>query len=229
MRIAAFALSLALVAGSLPAPSRARADTFEAPTEVTARLNGSFHFVCTFRKGEGTGLVAGVQYYGTSNCLDQFFGDCFCFPGCAIEPGDSIRVEIAGGLTDPGLPGGMDVVVSLCSGGGGRASVTILPYEAIAGADGLPAARDARLWNEPNPFSTRTTFHYHLPEPGAVRLTLHDLAGRRVAQLVDEVQAAGAHEVPWNAGGAVPARGGALFARLTTAGRTHTRTLVLIR
>jgi hypothetical protein len=33
--------------------------------------------------------------------------------------------------------------------------------------------------------------------PANVELTIHDIAGRLVARVVDGVQSAGAHEVPW--------------------------------
>ena len=52
--------------------------------------------------------------------------------------------------------------------------------------------------NHPNPFNPRTTLRYALPEPGRVRLAIHDLRGRLVRVLVDESQPAGWHTVIWD-------------------------------
>ena len=61
----------------------------------------------------------------------------------------------------------------------------------------------------PNPFNPRTTVEYSLEREGPVRVTVHDLAGRLVATLVDGHQDRGRHQVTWSgrdgSGRAVPA------------------------
>ncbi|HKI44708.1 MAG TPA: T9SS type A sorting domain-containing protein, partial [Balneolales bacterium] len=65
-------------------------------------------------------------------------------------------------------------------------------------ADGLPAT--VKLYPAyPNPFNPTTTIRYELPAVGNVRLAVYDVLGRRVAQLVNSRQAAGNHEVRFNA------------------------------
>ena len=53
----------------------------------------------------------------------------------------------------------------------------------------------------PNPSQGRTTFAYELPRESEVSLTVYDVLGRRVAEVVDGEQAAGRHTVPWSASG----------------------------
>ncbi|MBD3222585.1 T9SS type A sorting domain-containing protein [bacterium] len=53
----------------------------------------------------------------------------------------------------------------------------------------------------PNPFNPATTIRYDLPRTCAVRLVVHDVRGRLVATLVDEVQAAVHRSVRWDARG----------------------------
>ena len=53
----------------------------------------------------------------------------------------------------------------------------------------------------PNPLRDRTTFAYELPREAEVSVTVYDVLGRRVAEVVDEEQAAGRHEVAWSAAG----------------------------
>lgn len=54
------------------------------------------------------------------------------------------------------------------------------------------------LYSYPNPFSTAATINYTIIQPGMVRLSIHDLAGREVAILVNETRPAGIHELSWN-------------------------------
>ena len=50
----------------------------------------------------------------------------------------------------------------------------------------------------PNPSRGRTTFAYELPRESEVSLTVYDVLGRRVAEVVRAEQAAGRHTVPWS-------------------------------
>jgi hypothetical protein len=49
----------------------------------------------------------------------------------------------------------------------------------------------------PNPFNPSTTIRFSLAEAGSVKLSIYDLAGRRVRTLLDGSQEAGAHELEW--------------------------------
>ena len=51
---------------------------------------------------------------------------------------------------------------------------------------------------EPNPFHTALGLDYSLPRSGVVRLSVLDLAGRRVARVVNAVQSQGPHRAIWN-------------------------------
>ena len=51
----------------------------------------------------------------------------------------------------------------------------------------------------PNPFNPITTLRYNLPEDAQVTLTIYDLIGREVTQLVNTTQEAGYRSVQWNA------------------------------
>jgi hypothetical protein len=47
----------------------------------------------------------------------------------------------------------------------------------------------------PNPFNNHTTVKYGLPETGLVNLTIFDLSGRKMMELVNGEQSAGTHEM----------------------------------
>jgi hypothetical protein len=70
------------------------------------------------------------------------------------------------------------------------------------GVPGGPAARnEVSLSNRPNPFGQGTTIEYRLPSDAMVSLTVFDLAGRRVRDLVDERMPAGPHAMFWDGRG----------------------------
>lgn len=50
----------------------------------------------------------------------------------------------------------------------------------------------------PNPARGQVDFGFDLPQAGAIRLSVYDLAGRRVALLADEWREAGRHSLAWN-------------------------------
>ncbi len=50
----------------------------------------------------------------------------------------------------------------------------------------------------PNPFSDRATISYSIPTARQVRLTVHDVRGRLVRTITDQVHTAGTHAANWN-------------------------------
>ena len=94
-----------------------------------------------------------------------------------------------------------------------------------------PAARTLALAGYPNPFNPATTLSYRLPAAGAVQLSIHDAAGRRLRELVATTQEAGPHSVLWNGcdGEGRPLPSGVYFARLRVAGADASCKLVLLK
>jgi predicted nucleotidyltransferase len=95
------------------------------------------------------------------------------------------------------------------------------------GSDVGEAAAAAVLdcWAEPNPLCGRTRVGFSLPYGGNARLTIHDLAGRRVATLHEGDAEAGPHAVAWRP---IRIASGVYFIRLEFAGQTRTRQIVLL-
>ena len=86
--------------------------------------------------------------------------------------------------------------------------------------------------NYPNPFNAATTIGFSLPAPAACRLSILDLQGRRVRDLLARVELpSGPHRVAWDgtdgAGGEVAS--GVYLYRLRAGPETRTRRLVLAR
>jgi hypothetical protein len=78
----------------------------------------------------------------------------------------------------------------------------------------------------PSPAGDEVTVCFTLPEDGRVELVVYDLAGRRVATLVEGELTAGRREASWNCGGVSP---GVYVCRLTAGGETVSRRLLISR
>jgi hypothetical protein len=103
------------------------------------------------------------------------------------------------------------------------------------GGGGLPTSDDgdsaiptsfALHQNYPNPFNPTTVIPYDLASPGNVRLTVYDVTGRPVAQLLNAQQNAGRHQVAFNAAG-LPS--GVYMVRLEAGGQVMVRKLTLLK
>jgi hypothetical protein len=83
----------------------------------------------------------------------------------------------------------------------------------------------------PNPFRLQTRVSFRLVQPGVVNLSIYDVAGRRVATLVEGRTEAGEHHVLWegrNAAGKKVAAG-VYFVRLDVPGFTQVQRTTLLR
>jgi hypothetical protein len=89
----------------------------------------------------------------------------------------------------------------------------------------------APLRAAPNPFNPSTRLTFTLPRAGAVQLAVFDLAGRRIATLVDAALEAGDHQAVWDGRGddgqSQPA--GVYHARLTGGGSYESAAIVLLK
>ncbi|NKB68841.1 MAG: T9SS type A sorting domain-containing protein [Candidatus Latescibacteria bacterium] len=85
--------------------------------------------------------------------------------------------------------------------------------------------------NAPNPFNGQTAIRFALAQAGPVELTLYNLAGQKIATLMDGVLAAGAHALAWDGrddSGRSLASGVYLY-RLRAGDQAQTRRLLLLR
>ena len=64
----------------------------------------------------------------------------------------------------------------------------------------LPSVSNVKIHqNFPNPFNPVTTLRYDLPENNLVNITIYDMMGRQVKNLVNQTQDAGYKSVIWDA------------------------------
>ncbi len=80
--------------------------------------------------------------------------------------------------------------------------------------------------NYPNPFNPLTTIRYSLPTPSRVTMTVFNILGQQVAELVKGDIGPGSHDVTFD-GSALSS--GLYFYRIQAGGFTQTKTLLLLR
>jgi hypothetical protein len=106
------------------------------------------------------------------------------------------------------------------------------PVGPATGAKPAPRYANSLDQNYPNPFNPTTTIEYSIATPGHVTLRVYNVAGQLVRTLVDEVQSPEqVRPIRWiglnDSGQSVSS--GVYFYKLTSAGFTKTRKMVLLK
>jgi flagellar hook assembly protein FlgD len=85
--------------------------------------------------------------------------------------------------------------------------------------------------NFPNPFNPTTEIRYGLPKQSRVTLTIYNALGQEVAQLADEIQDAGYHQMRWNGTNrsGLPVSTGVYFYRLRAEGFVDIKKMLLVK
>ena len=85
--------------------------------------------------------------------------------------------------------------------------------------------------NYPNPFNPITSLRYDLPEQAQVTLTVYDMLGREVTQLVNTTQEAGYRSVQWDATNmnGKPVSAGVYLYQIHAGNFVQTRKMVLLK
>lgn len=89
----------------------------------------------------------------------------------------------------------------------------------------------ASTFNHPNPLYETTDISFGLPYDSAVQITIYNVAGRQVRELVDEDYARGDYTVTWDGKDhqGKPVASGIYFYRLTTESEAITRKIMILK
>ena len=112
------------------------------------------------------------------------------------------------------------------SGDEPRFNITLVPGTSVSNETGSQPAHFALEQNYPNPFNPNTTIKYSLEEAGLVSLTVYNIVGQKVAELVNEVKPSGVHTINWNASSVAS---GMYYYRLVSGNEVQTRKMTLIK
>ena len=94
-----------------------------------------------------------------------------------------------------------------------------------------PAKSQIKTGNYPNPFNPQTEIAYSLPEDCYVKLTIYNIQGQKVKQLLDEYQSAGTKEVVWDGcdENGEKVASGIYFYRIEAGPNSATKRMVLLK
>lgn len=143
------------------------------------------------------------------------------------------RIRLAEGTTHRIVPdwtatGSSSIDIFVDTDGDGMAEDTL--RVGLIGTADQPRDDTSRRYaleqNRPNPFSATTRIEFELPAPARVRLAVYNALGQEIAVLLNELRAAGSHEVEFNAG-SLPS--GVYFYRLESDAGILTRRMILVR
>ncbi len=101
------------------------------------------------------------------------------------------------------------------------------PFDPVSVEQLKPQASDFLLsQNYPNPFNPGTSIQYAVSSRQFVKLTVYDLLGREIENLVNEEKPEGTYEVIWNAAN-LPS--GVYFYKLQAGDFVQTKKMILLR
>lgn len=162
------------------APEKVKFRDVGAPEAVNAK--GRSH---NRRSRDGfTDLVLKFRLYEVLDSLIQ------------VSESDSIWLTLTGSLKDGRRIVGRDYVKVMAGKRGRRFG---MPGDHPQDKPKPKAGQFYLSGNIPNPFNPITTIRYDLPTEAQVNLTVYDMRGRVIEQLVDQRQVPGIYSVNWNA------------------------------
>jgi hypothetical protein len=194
-----------------------------------------------FNSSSPTGIAATCDGWPTTQLVKGVGGELwirlgFSTPTVVSTPGsgpvttDWLTVIVSGASHAPFAGGSVQVLSD-------GLETTVFPRSSIVVSVPTPDVPDSKRGvvlgpAVPNPFNPTTSIRYALPEPMRVELSVYDLAGRRVARLVNREQGGPAwYEAEWNgaddAGRKVAS--GVYFFRLKTPTFSQVRKVALVK
>lgn len=110
--------------------------------------------------------------------------------------------------------------------GSTRFGITLRPTVGVSNENTEVPTEFALKQNYPNPFNPSTTIEYSINKAGMVNLSIYNLMGQKVAELVNESKMEGTYKVQWNA---AEIASGMYYYRLEANGQSITRKMTLIK
>jgi probable HAF family extracellular repeat protein len=201
--------------GQTPGPA-ACADGGPYPDNIALAVNNHGQIVGHAQCIASGGSLAGFLWQdGTMYNLNHL-----------IPPGSGWDLIKATDINDAGQIVGF----GLAPGGEYLRAFLLVPADTPVNVPEAVASNRFGLNVSPIPLGPTTQVSYVLQDPGPVRITVHDVAGRRVATLLDRFQPAGHHSLLWSPNGP----GGETFGnkvyllRVTSNGGTAVKKLVYL-
>lgn len=136
------------------------------------------------------------------------------------------NLPLGGGTVVITQPGVHYYVCVPHASGGMKGTITANTLTGIeSGLSTIPANFNL-MQNYPNPFNPGTVIRYSLPRESNVSIKVHDITGKKVADLLETKQGAGMHELKFDAAGLST---GIYFYTIKAGTFTQTRKMILMK
>lgn len=129
-------------------------------------------------------------------------------------------------------PGFYSQILSAQNVGAGNTTVLHFDFMSIGVADDEKMPTEFSLnQNYPNPFNPNTTIYYSLPNESAVTITVYDVLGKEINQLISQIKPQGNHSVEWNGNDNFgnPVSAGIYLYQIQTGDFVQTKKMVLMK
>ncbi|MFY0683006.1 MAG: lamin tail domain-containing protein [Balneola sp.] len=108
-----------------------------------------------------------------------------------------------------------------------RFTIVVEPSTSVSNEDELEKVTEFSLeQNYPNPFNPTTSIKYSVGKTGPVTITIYNVMGQKVAEILNATQTAGSYQLTWDAAAQAS---GIYYYRLTAPGQVLTRQMTLIK
>jgi hypothetical protein len=188
-------------------------------TLVSVPVEDTVEVVVSATDPEGDSVNIDVDMYPFTSWFDEIANDSiiFYFSPDSVDSGLTFDVVF---YADDGVQNvGQPVVIQVTAAGVEGEGVRHIPKCTFLAL------------NCPNPFVSYTNISYGITNPGRVRISVFNLAGRKIAHLEDGEKESGCYTIQWDGrdmnGRRLP--GGIYFYRLETPEYSATRKLILLR
>tara|TARA_R110000868_G_scaffold306734_4_gene568151 strand:- start:12977 stop:15076 length:2100 start_codon:yes stop_codon:yes gene_type:complete len=190
-------------------------EAYSLPIAFTSTIGGEFTLRATdFTISSDVEITFHDYQEGVSLKLDESFSYTFDTPRLKAQNIEPLSIIKSG-------------VFRAKATDGTRFAITITPNtNSVSNETDSKVTEFALDQNYPNPFNPSTTINYSVKNSGAVNISVYNLMGQKVAELVNETKSAGSYNVTWNAS---EVSSGMYYYRLEAGGQSLTRKMTLIK
>mgnify|MGYP001289310610 CR=1 FL=1 len=190
--------------------------------DTTAAADSSIQFIYVVNSGTGTLQINSVMT-GTNA-----FTPAFTAP--TISAGTTQKIAVTFKPNQDGVYSDSLTIIT-------SAGTSILPLSGIAATplsvdnDGVMEKDFVIMQNYPNPFNAETNFTFSVRQTSNVRITIYDVLGKEVVEVVDKAFSAGTHVVSWQGTDAQGAflSGGVYFAKVENLASAQMLKMVILK
>lgn len=211
-------------------------NVFHEQTVGAADVGSVWSFEFQAKRGNIAGASTALAFIKTLNPAAGYATTNFLFEDMTAIPdtwgGWTISIAIDASLVGQLLQFGFANTATLYESSGiFYDNVVFHKTGDVSSVPGAAAAGLVLRQNYPNPFNPTTRIDFALEQPGRADLSVYDLAGRRIAVLVQAELGAGEHHATWDGrrDDGAPAPSGRYFYVLRTAAGEVSRGMALVK